>query len=114
MAVTVNSTANSESIVNLATFKLTTDSATAAAYTLSVGFVPRHVKIVNITDVLIDEWHDGMAANTALHQVGSTGVVTSTTGITVNSPANDGTGNSVTFASGVMIASKVFHVLVEG
>ena len=114
MAVTVNSTGNSEGVVNLATFKLTTDSASAAAYTLSVGFTPRHVKLVNITDVLVDEWHDGMAANTALHLVGSTGVMTSTTGITVNLPANDGSGNSVTFGSALMIASKVFHVLIEG
>jgi hypothetical protein len=114
MATTVVSQANSESVVNIATFKLTTDAATAAAYTLALGFTPRRVKIVNITDVLTDEWMDGMGANTALHQVGSTGVVTSTTGITVNPPANDGSGNSVTFAAAIMIASKTFHVIAEG
>lgn len=114
MATTIVSQANSESVINLVTGKLTTDSASAAAFTLPVGFTPRHVKLVNITDVLVDEWHDGMAANTALHLVGSTGVMTSTTGITVNAPANDGTGNSVTFGSALMVASKTFHYLIEG
>lgn len=114
MAVTIVSQVNSEDIVNLVTGKLTSDAGAAAAFTISVGFTPRHVKLVNITDVLIDEWHDGMAANTALHQVGSTGVVTSATGITVNLPANDGSGNSVTFGSGLMLASKTYHYLIEG
>lgn len=114
MAVTIASQANSESVVNIATFKLTSDAGAAAAYILPLGFVPRRVKIVNITDVLLDEWMDGMAANTALHTVGSTGVTTATTGITVNQPANDGSGLSVTFSAGIMLANKTFHVIAEG
>jgi hypothetical protein len=107
MAVTVVSQNNSEGVVNIATGKLTTDAAAATAYTLNLGFVPRFFQIVNITDVLSDTWMDGMAANTALHNVGSTGVTTATTGITNN---NDGT---VTIAAAIMIASKTFHFLAE-
>lgn len=107
MAVTVVSQSNSESIANMASGKLTTDSSAAAAYTLTLGFVPRYLCIVNITDVLIDEWFDGMAANTAVHSVGSTGVKTASTGITVNT---DGT---VTIAAAIMIASKTFHFVAE-
>lgn len=107
MAVTVVSQNNSESVANMASGKLTTDAATAAAYTLNLGFSPRYFCIVNITDVLVDEWFDGMGANTAIHSVGSTGVKTSTTGITNN---GDGT---VTIAAAIMIASKTFHFIAE-
>lgn len=107
MTTTVVSQTNSESVVNTAVVKMTTNADSAAAYFLALGFTPRHVKIMNITDLLEDEWYEGMGANTALHMVGSTGVVTATTGITVS----DG---GVTFGSGIMIASKTFYVKAEG
>lgn len=107
MAATIVSQNNSEGIVNIASGKITTDASAAVALVLNLGFVPRYFQLLNITDVVRDEWYDGMAANTAIHQVGSTGVVTSTTGLTNN---GDGT---ITIAAALMIASKTFHFLAE-
>lgn len=33
---------------------------TAANATLTLGFVPKHFKITNVTDRLTQEWHEGM------------------------------------------------------
>lgn len=111
MATTINSQSNSESIINLAVVRLTTDAATAAAYTLPLGFLPRVVRIHNLTDRITQEWFEGMAALSSL-DTAAAGTVTlnTTSGITVNAPANDGSGNSVTFSATTMVASKVFAV----
>lgn len=114
MAVTVVSTANSESIVNMATVKLTTDAAAAAAYTYNFGFVPRYISILQATaagPIVMDEWFDGMPAASSIHTDG-----TASTGSkayqTSNGITNNGDG-SVTFASAIMTASKTFYILAE-
>ncbi|PFH12849.1 MULTISPECIES: hypothetical protein [Burkholderia] len=99
MALTTNTQANADSIVNHATGVVVTDSATAAALTITCGFKPRIIRWVNVTSsgaLTKDEWYDGMAANNSVHTVGSTGVVTlsTTAGPSVGAPA---TGNDGTF-----------------
>lgn len=111
MTTTIVSQSNSESIINYAQVRLTTDAAAAAAFTLPLGFLPRKVRIVNLTDRIQQEWFEGMAALSSL-DTAAVGTVTlnTTTGITVNPTANDGSGNSVTFSSATMVASKVYAV----
>jgi len=115
MATTNNSTSQSMGIVNHYVARLTTDAATAAAHTLTVGFTPRVVRIHNLTDRISDEWFEGMADASSLHTI-ATGVRTLETsaGITVNDTANSTDGYSVTFPAGIMVASKVFAVEIIG
>jgi hypothetical protein len=105
MATTVASQSNSMSIVNHTVIRATTDSATAAAATFTIGFVPRVVRVHNVTDRISQEWFEGMAAASALNSAadGVRTLITSN-GITV------GTDGTVTLPAAIMVASKVFAV----
>lgn len=86
-----------------------TDSATAANTDFALGFKPRYVKFVNLTDRITDEWWEGMAADNALHTVAAgTRTLATSGGITV---ASDGT---VTIPAALMVASKEFVMISEG
>jgi hypothetical protein len=112
MAATVVSQSNTESVPNLAVLRITTDAGGAAVTTFQVGFLPRVVRLMNITDNLMDEWFDGMAADTAIHTVAAgTRSLLGSGGITVGSTAG---GGFVTLAAALIIASKTFNMVVEG
>ena len=114
--LTIVSQSNAESVVNHALIRATTDGGTATAETFALGFVPRKVKVVNLTGLIIDEWFEGMAAASSVHTVGSTGVTTLETvhGITVNPAKNDGTGASITLDATTMAASSTFAIEAVG
>lgn len=71
MALTTNTQANSVGIVNFASGYVVTDAGAAADTNFQLGFKPRYVKWVNLTDRIIDEWWDGMAVDgsAGLHTV---------------------------------------------
>lgn len=103
MALTTNTVNQTGGIANHATGRAVTDSATAAAATFNVGFVPRIVRFHNLTDRISDEWYEGMAAASSLHTVAAgTRTLETTNGITVN---DDGT---FTVTAVTMVASKTF------
>lgn len=101
---TVTISKRADGIVNSVTGSFTGDGA---AQTLSLGFVPRHILVVNETDVVKWEKFDPMAAANCLKTVGSTGVTTLDAGsaVVINS---DGT---VTLSSGLAVSAKAikFH-----
>jgi len=74
---TVTISKRADGIVNVATGSFTSDNA---AQTLTLGFVPTYVYVINETDVITWEKTDPMAAANSLKTVGSTGVVTLDTG----------------------------------
>lgn len=114
--LTIVSQSNADSIVNHAFIRATTDGGTATAQTFNIGFVPRKVKVVNLTGLILDEWFEGMAAASSVHTVGSTGVTTLETvnGITVNPINNNGTGASITLDATTMAASSTFAIEAIG
>ena len=103
MALTTNTRAYSAGIVNHATGYVVSDSATAAAATFTVGFIPRIVRFHNVTDRISDEWLTGMAAASSIHTVAAgTRTLETTNGITV------GTDGTFTVTAVTMVASKTF------
>lgn len=61
MPTNTNTTpSQSMGVVNHAVGQIVTTSATAAAVTITVGFVPRVIRFHNVTDRISDEWIDGM------------------------------------------------------
>jgi hypothetical protein len=65
-------------------------SSTAAAFTITTGFKPRYVKIMNVDGLCYEEWYEGMADASAVKTVdsgsGTTDVIKITSnGITVSS-----------------------------
>lgn len=60
------------------------DTGTVKKSVVKLGFVPRHVKLIDATNRISYEWYEGMAADSAIKQVaaGTTTLETSN-GITV-------------------------------
>ena len=83
MAIT--STQTNDHVKNMAVGRYL-DTGTAAAFTITTGFKPRYVKVVNVDSGDMIEWYEGMAAASACKTVGATGVRTKITslGITVS------------------------------
>lgn len=109
MALTTNTQSNAMGIYNRAHGKIVSDAGAAAAVTLQLGFLPRYVKFVNLTDRITDEWFEGMAAASSLHTVAAgTQTLETTNGITV------GSDNTITLTATTMVASKTFYWVAEG
>lgn len=110
MALTTNIQSNSNGVVNQANGMIVTDGGAAAAVTIQLGFAPRRFKFVNLTDRITDEWFEGMAANTALHEVAAgTKTLEAVNGITVNVAAR-----TVALTAVTVLASKTFYWVAEG
>lgn len=103
MAITTNTQTNTNGVANLAFGKIVSDAGAAAALTISLGFVPRYVRFVNLTDRITDEWFEGMASASSLHAVAAgTLTLETTNGIAVS-------GSSFTLTATTMVASKTFY-----
>lgn len=103
MALSTNTQSNTNGITNFAVGKVVTDAGAAAATTFTLGFAPRKVRFVNLTDRIVDEWFEGMASASSLHTVAAGTVTLETTnGIAVS-------GNTFTVTATTMVASKTFY-----
>jgi len=103
MAITTNTQTNTNGVANLAVGKIVSDAGAAAALTISLGFVPRFVRFVNLTDRITDEWYEGMASASSLHVVAAgTQTLETTNGIAVS-------GQTFTLTATTMVASKTFY-----
>ena len=63
---TDTATSNSMGITNHATGSFTGDGATT---TVTLGFTPRVIRVVNATDRITDEYFEGLAASNVIHTV---------------------------------------------
>lgn len=103
MALSTNTQSNTTGVSNFAVGKVVTDGGAAAATTFTLGFTPRKVRFVNLTDRITDEWFEGMASASSLHTVAAGTVTLETTnGIAVS-------GNTFTVTATTMVASKTFY-----
>lgn len=103
---------DSGGVPNYASGQLVTDSSTAAAYVLALGFTPRKFRILDITSsagLTIYEQVDQMPAANTIKTVGATGVSTiDTTGLITIGTNAAGTDRTVTLSATLMAASHVF------
>jgi hypothetical protein len=99
------------------------DSITAADYVVQTcGFVPRYIKVENVTDRISVEWYEGMAADTCVKTAaaGTKTLETTNKGLTVCD--SDGTANtagrsfkiSQNATLAVIAASKVLNWVAIG
>lgn len=103
MALTTNTSTQEMGITNRAVGRVVTDGGAAADTTFTVGFIPRTVRFYNITDRIIDEWFEGMAAYSSVHHVAAGTITLETTnGISV------GTDGTFTVKAATIVASKTF------
>jgi hypothetical protein len=107
MAFTTNTQTNGNGVSNRAIGKIVTDGSAAAAATITLGFTPRYVRFVNLTDRITDEWFEGMASASSLHTVAAgTQTLETTNGIAVS-------GASFTLTATTLAASKTFYWIAE-
>lgn len=104
---------DSNGVVNYSSGGITTDSSTAAALTISVGFVPRRVRVLQLTGTGAGtefELLDQMAATQALKTIlAGTRTIDTTSAIVINTDTNNGAnGRSFTLSAGVMVVSSTF------
>lgn len=108
MPFTSSVQSNSTGVLNYAVGKIVTSAAAAAAATITLGFVPRYVKFVNLTDRITDEWYEGMASASSLHTVAAgTLTLEATNGIAVS-------GSSFTLTATTLVASKTYYWEAQG
>jgi hypothetical protein len=92
MAITQSQSTVPASVHNLAVGRYLDSAGTPAAATLVVGFLPRYVKWLNLTDRIQYEWYEGMAADTTLKTIANgtrslettDGITVAATGITID------------------------------
>lgn len=109
MAFTTNTRVDSAGVVNHSSGALVSDGS-AAALTISLGFVPRYFKLVNLTDRISYEWWTGMSltGGAALKTVAAgTRTLETTEGPTFGTVAL-GTADQVTLSTTLLPASKSF------
>ena len=108
MATSTDSQINADGILRKAFGKIVTTAAAAAAVTETLGFEPKHIYFVNLTDRIEDEWFYGMDSASSLHTVANgTSTLETTNGIAVS-------GNTFTLTATTMVASKTFYWEAEG
>lgn len=107
MALTTNTVTHTHDVDNRVVGRVVTDAGAAADTTFTLGFTPRYVEFVNLTDRITNEWYHGMAADSALKTI-ATGVRTLETsaGITV-------TEGGFTVPAAMILASKTFAFIAH-
>jgi hypothetical protein len=107
MALTTNSQTIQTNVHNMSQGVLVNDAGGAVAVTLTLGFVPRHFRIVNVTDQIEYEWHFGMTNPGAIRTVAAgTRTLQTTEGPTVSS--THPTSGQVSIPATIILASKTF------
>lgn len=88
MALT-SSVVSHNQVRNISIGRVVTDAVAAVDTAFTVGYAPRFVRWINLTDGTQLEWFEGMAADSAI-STAATGVPTliTTNGLTVNTTIN--------------------------
>jgi hypothetical protein len=107
--LTIASQTNSDSVVNFALIAASTDAGTPTAQSFNLGFVPRWVRVIDVTGLIIEEWFMGMAANDSLHN--AAGVITLGTTGAITISTTDPTKGMVTLSAALMLASSSFLLM---
>jgi hypothetical protein len=90
------------------------DTGTAAAFTITTGFTPRYVKILNIDGICMEEWSEGMAAASALKTVDSGAGTTDLVKITSNGITVSATGFTVGLDTDINVTSEQLSWIAMG
>jgi hypothetical protein len=108
MALTTNTQATSSGVVNHSTGVLVNDAGGAVVATLTLGFDPRMIRLMNVTDSISYEWYAGMTNPGATKQLlAGTRSLQTTEGFTVGTQAL-GTLGVVSIPATIILASKTF------
>lgn len=111
MALSGSTARQSESISNHTTLFFTTDATAAVKTYVHLGYVPRYVRFVNLTDRIIDEFWKGMTADNSLHTLANGTVsLAGSGGITLEDGTAVSVANSVIMPDQTLVLQPVSGV----
>lgn len=90
------------------------ESGTAVAFTITTGFKPRYVKIVNETGICMAEWFEGMAAASAVKTVDSGAGTTDIIRITTNGITANNNGFTVGVDTDINVTAEQLNWIAMG
>lgn len=103
---TDTATSNSMGVVNFATGSFTGDGN---ATTVTLGFVPRRVHLINVTDRIEQIWQEGMAATTTLNRAADGAGTANTSSLIVpKGTAATDTYRGFAVAAGAAVNAKAY------
>jgi len=109
MAITQSKTYDS-GIVQRAQGRYLDDAGTPGAMAITLGFTPRYVRVINLTDRIEFEWFEGMTATHALKTVAAgTRTLETSGGITVSS-----TAQNFSLAAAAVLQNKQYSWVATG
>ena len=99
-------TSKSQGVVNFSTGAFT---GAGAIVPVTLGFVPRRVQLINVTDQITQTWQEGMAANTTLNVIAAGTATANTGGLIVpkGGTASD-TYSGFAVAAAAAVAAKLY------
>lgn len=97
-------TSQAQGIVNMATGSFT---GAGAAVDVTLGFVPRRVHLINVTDRIEQMWQEGMAATTVLNR-DAAGAGTANTGSLIVPTDSTDSFRGFTIAAGAAVSGKEY------
>ena len=108
MAITTNTQSQSAGVVNHSSGTLVNDAGGAVVVVLTLGFVPRIFRLINVTDRIMYEWYTGMTNPGAVKTVAAgTRTLETTEGPTFGTVAL-GTADQVSLPATIILAAKTF------
>ncbi len=111
MAITATQTTHHVHNIAVGRYK---DTGTAAAFTITLGFTPRYVKVVNVDGLCYEEWFEGMAAASAVKTVDSGSNATDIVKITSNGITVSGNTFIVGLDTDINVSSEQISWMAMG
>jgi hypothetical protein len=90
------------------------ESGTAVAITITTGFKPRYVKVVNVDGLCMEEWFEGMAAASAVKTVDSGVGTTDIVKITSNGITQTSTGFTIGLDTNINVSAQQMRWIAMG
>lgn len=82
------------------------DTGTVAAESITLGFKPRYVKVVNVTGLVTEEWFEGMADDSGFLAIDSGAGAVDFSLITSNGITVDSNGFTIGLNTDVLVSSE--------
>ncbi len=111
MAITTTQSAHHVQNTAIGRYK---DTGTAAAFTITTGFKPRYVKIMNVDGLCMEEWYEGMADASAVKTVDSGAGTTDVVKITSNGITVSANGFTVGLDTDINVSSEQLSWIAMG
>lgn len=97
----------------ISNFSIGTFTGDGTVTEVTLGFRPRYVKLINLTDRIVQEWSDTMAATHTLN-IAADGTATDNTGSLIVAKGGQDSYRGFQIAAAAAVNAKVYHYIALG